>query len=224
MKQRMTTGMPRTRLQAAQKEAYREKLLQAAQSLFQLQTYSSTSIDDITRKAGVSRSTFYRHFRNKLEIVAALTDRLVQKLHVAHDIFLNREGVDRAMLVEWIDTNVMLYHANASQVQTVREASSIEPEFFRDHTILNHDLVFHRLGRTLPAFRMAAAAGGTDNSLRIRAHLLIRQLDMLCYDVAIARWADCLEEGRRQLVNQFIAFLGECATSTDDSAGFTVQG
>lgn len=200
-----------TRLQAEQKEAYRERLLQAAQSLFRRQTYSSTSIDDITRHAGISRTTFYRHFRSKLEIVAALTDRLVEKLHLAHDVFLDRQGADRATVIAWIDSSIMLYRANASHVQTVREASSIEPVFFRDHAILNHEKVIRLLGRTLPAFRLAAAAQEADDPLRIRALLLIRQLDMLCYDVVIAQWTESLEVAGDQLARQFVAFLAEYA-------------
>lgn len=212
-----------TRLQTEQKEAYREKLLRAAQSLFRRQTYSSTSIDDITRHAGVSRTTFYRHFRSKLEIVAALTDRLVEKLHLAHDVFLDRQGADHATVIAWIDTSITLYRANASHVQTVREASSIEPVFFRDHALLNHEKVIRLLGRTLPAFRLATAARGEGDPLRIRALLLIRQLDALCYDVVIAQWTESLEVGSNQLASQFMAFLAEY-TAADGHVRPTDQG
>jgi AcrR family transcriptional regulator len=48
----------------------RERILQAAAALFDGD--GSASVDDILKAANVSRATFYRHFRSRAELLAAL--------------------------------------------------------------------------------------------------------------------------------------------------------
>jgi AcrR family transcriptional regulator len=47
----------------------REKLTAAAFELFEAQGYEQTTIDDITARAGVGRTTFFRTFRTKDEVI-----------------------------------------------------------------------------------------------------------------------------------------------------------
>lgn len=204
----------RTRLQQEQRRVYREKLLQAAQAVFNRKTYSASSIGDIAKEADVSRATFYRHFANKIAIVSALTDGLAASLHVAHDRFSDAEVVDDAFLQDWIRANIAACQANAAIIQTVREAAAIEPVFFRDHSIEHHAQAIAKLGMSLPAFRLASSRDAAGATARIRAHLLMRQLDMLCYDIAIAEWTESLDVGCRELARQFMTFIEEFGSDT----------
>ena len=203
------SARPRTRLQAEQRKVYREKLLLAAQQVFADRTYSAVSVDDIATQAGVSRATFYRHFRSKLDIVAALTDRLATDLHPAHNVFLHSDVITIDVIDAWIRANIALYRDHAVLMRTVREAASIEPVFFRDHATANHERTIRKLAGTLPAFAVAASAQTREDAVRIRAHVLIRQLEMLCYDVAVTQWVDGLDVGCDMLSRQFMAFLME---------------
>lgn len=200
---------PRTRLQKEQRKVYREKLLQAAQDVFGKKSYSGTSIDEIAQTADVSRATFYRHFSSKIEIAAALTDRLVAKLHTAHDRLHEAEVIDEATLIDWIHANIALYRATAPLVRTVREAAAIEPEFFRDHTIESHQKAIQKIGQTLRAFHVASEGPEKNSEACIRAHLLMRQLDMFCYAVAIEKWTESTDVGCRVLAAQMRAFIDE---------------
>lgn len=47
----------------------RERLVAAAFDLFERQGYDGTTVDDITALAGTGRSTFFRHFRGKEDVV-----------------------------------------------------------------------------------------------------------------------------------------------------------
>ncbi len=49
----------------AREQSNREKLLQTAASLFHLQGFQPTSLDEILDQSGVCRSNFYYHFRSK---------------------------------------------------------------------------------------------------------------------------------------------------------------
>src|SRR5436305_8407949 len=53
----------------------RQRLLRAAASEFAEQGYSGASSESISRRAGMSKATFYEHFANKEECILALFDR-----------------------------------------------------------------------------------------------------------------------------------------------------
>lgn len=62
-------------------EATRRRLLDCAQSLFLEKGFNATSINNIVERAGCSKETVYRHFRNKEDILSALSE-------IEHRLFL----------------------------------------------------------------------------------------------------------------------------------------
>jgi len=58
--------------QAERRAQTREKLLNAAKTLFEKQGFEATLIDQVVKKANVAKGTFYQHFDSKLEILIAL--------------------------------------------------------------------------------------------------------------------------------------------------------
>src|SRR6476659_540327 len=51
------------------KHSARERLADAALALFEESGYEPTTVDDIAERAGVGRSTFFRHFRSKEDVI-----------------------------------------------------------------------------------------------------------------------------------------------------------
>src|SRR6202044_890054 len=58
----------------------RERMVLAAVDLFTEQGYDATTVAQIAQRAGVTRSTFFRHFPDKREVLAAGQDALCQLL------------------------------------------------------------------------------------------------------------------------------------------------
>ena len=58
-------------------EPTRERLVEAAFALFSEHGFASTTVEQITRRAGVSQRTFFRHFPDKEEVHFADDDRLL---------------------------------------------------------------------------------------------------------------------------------------------------
>src|SRR6201996_8094624 len=75
----------RTELQQRQKQSSREKLLVAAREAFAEASYAGAAIDDVVKRAGVNRSTFYRHFDSKFAAAKALFDDFWPGLFAAYD-------------------------------------------------------------------------------------------------------------------------------------------
>ena len=64
----------------------RERLLRAAAAEFAARGYAGAGSESISRRAGMSKATFYEHFANKEECMLALFDQAV----------VGRPGVDGA--------------------------------------------------------------------------------------------------------------------------------
>jgi AcrR family transcriptional regulator len=64
-------------------EATRQRVLEAAESVFGEKGYYSASVTEITRAAGVAQGTFYLYFKGKKEIFLDLVDDLGRRLRAA---------------------------------------------------------------------------------------------------------------------------------------------
>src|ERR1700722_15715208 len=58
----------------------RDRLAEAAFDLFDERGYERTSIDDITERAGLGRTTFFRHYRSKEDVIFPDHDRLLEQI------------------------------------------------------------------------------------------------------------------------------------------------
>jgi AcrR family transcriptional regulator len=58
----------------------RERLVRAALDLFDEQGYENTAVAQIAERAGLTKSTYFRHFRDKREVLFGGQDELVELL------------------------------------------------------------------------------------------------------------------------------------------------
>lgn len=63
-----------------QAQATRDKLLDAAEHLFQEQGVSRTSLQDIAKRAGATRGAIYWHFKDKADLFNAMMERVTLPL------------------------------------------------------------------------------------------------------------------------------------------------
>ena len=88
----------------------RERLVVAAVDLFTEQGYDATTVAHISERAGVTKSTFFRHFADKRELLVAgqqtLSDPLAEGIADAPDEATPLEavaaGLDRASNLRWV--------------------------------------------------------------------------------------------------------------------------
>ena len=62
------------------KPTARERLAEAAFALFDERGYEQTTVDDITERAGLGRTTFFRHYRSKEDVIFPDHDRLLRQI------------------------------------------------------------------------------------------------------------------------------------------------
>src|ERR1700761_4734146 len=148
----------RTELQQRQKQSSREKLLAAAREAFAQSSYAGAAIDDIVKRAGVNRSTFYRHFDSKFAIAKALFEQFWPRLFAQYGSLApagalpTDEEIDR-----WIDGFLTLYNPNPRLLDISAQIGTLEPEGSQWERAIREENI-RLLGRNIPAFRAAQAA------------------------------------------------------------------
>jgi len=79
----------------------RERLGEAALSLFSERGYAATTVEDIAARAGVTERTFFRHFGDKREVLFAGTEALLEIVTAAitnsDDVAVPFDDVARAL-------------------------------------------------------------------------------------------------------------------------------
>lgn len=70
----------------------REHILRVAARVFAEKGYRATSLQEIAEEVGVTRPSFYYHFKSKQEILAAIVDAAFERAETAVDEATAREG------------------------------------------------------------------------------------------------------------------------------------
>jgi TetR/AcrR family transcriptional regulator, mexJK operon transcriptional repressor len=71
-----------------QAEKLRDEILDVATGLFLAEGYGATSIEEVARRAGISKRTFYHRFSDKAALFSAVVHRIIERLRPA-----NREAL-----------------------------------------------------------------------------------------------------------------------------------
>lgn len=118
-----------TSLRAAQKAFTRQRLVEAAASLFAAKGYAATTVDDIVSVAGATRATYYLHFSAKVEVASELLEAARRG---AAELWLKLTPVVRdgrpQDFREWLSLALDFWDERGPAVRAVRQASVIEPE------------------------------------------------------------------------------------------------
>jgi AcrR family transcriptional regulator len=99
----------------------RQELLEAALHLFVEQGIAATTVEDVTLAAGAAKGTFYRYFRSKEVLLAAVREEFEQQV---------------AEVTQAAATQI---ESHAAQLAALLTAGM---EYYRDHLAV-HDALFH---------------------------------------------------------------------------------
>ncbi len=124
-------------LREAQKEMTRQLLLTTSLTCFEKKGYAATTIDDIVRAAGATRTTFYLHFSSRTELMRALLEEVYAKLQTGDEpehSWTSSELVEvvrngrREEIADYLRTTSSLWKTMRPYVNAAVEAAAIDPE------------------------------------------------------------------------------------------------
>jgi AcrR family transcriptional regulator len=146
---KVTKPRPRTK----PPEERRDELMSAAERLFLKQGVQDTTVEQITRAAGVAKGTYYLYFATKEDVRAALGDRFAQRHLERVKAAIAEQPADdwKALLTTWAQATVDFY-LDSIQLHDMLFYESRSPtrEGLVDNIVIDH----------LEKFLAAGAAAG----------------------------------------------------------------
>lgn len=110
----------------------RNKLLDAAEHLFQAQGVSHTSLQDIARRAGATRGAVYWHFKDKADLFNAMMERVTLPLEASFNHEDNGPGVDPLQRIRRATVDAFQRIVNDAQTRRVLEVATQKVEYIEE--------------------------------------------------------------------------------------------
>lgn len=170
-------------LQAAQREATRDRLVDGAIRVFTRKGYAASVVADILKEAQVSRASFYAHFSSMQALVVEIADRFAPVWQPHYARLAGLEGKTRAQLLEWCGTMVRFYRDNEAICVILAHAMLLDQEIY-GKTARYQEVLIDLLADGEP--RLAHLRG--DPAARMRMGLVLSQLDRSCYYLGVRGW------------------------------------
>jgi AcrR family transcriptional regulator len=136
------------------KPSARERLAEAAFALFDERGYEQTTVDDITERAGLGRTTFFRHYRSKEDVIFPDHDRLLEQ--VAERLRTSSHDTALAAVSDAVRL-VLLHYVKEGDLARRRYALTSRVTTLRDREIASVAR-YQRLFREFIASWMAGSA------------------------------------------------------------------
>lgn len=118
----------RQTIRQAHRSLTRNTLAEAAFAEFAEKGYAAATIEDIAKRAGTSRATFYVHFSGKVELVDGLWDLVRRHLVTLYRDLAAMEVRTPETLRAWLRRTFDFYEENRQQLLAIHEAIVLEPD------------------------------------------------------------------------------------------------
>lgn len=167
----------------------RRLLIEAALEKFNDLGYHATRIEDIVGAAGASRSTFYLHFKGKIDIVHELIAVVVPEAEAIFARLADLESPSWEDLRDTIAEFVNFYARHGRAMRAIEDAIAVDRE-----AEAVYQPTISRFAQGL-AKHMDYEGDEEHEDARLRATLLIVQLERFCF-MWIVRGGWNLDRGR----------------------------
>lgn len=192
----------------------RSAIVGAAREVLLGKGYAATRVEDIINRAGISRPTFYRHFKDKFEVAKACHamsgDETLGPWGALADVDMGDLAAIRGWMMGLLDT----FAARRDELVVWSEMSAIEPDYLM-RVPRQFPALIELLGRSIPAFAkaqaQAPAEGKEPGPVWVEAFLLLEHLSYYCTWLALGKHVI----SREQSVDYFCERLHRFAARYD---------
>jgi AcrR family transcriptional regulator len=157
----------------------RVRLADAAFALFDERGYEQTTVDDIAERAGVGRTTFFRHYRSKEDVIFPDHDRLLELID--HRLATSSHSTALVAVSDAVRL-VLLHYLDEGDLARQRYALTSKVAALRDREIAS----VARYQRLFREF-IAAWMGDPTKSASLRAELMAAAV-VSAHNHVLRRW------------------------------------
>jgi AcrR family transcriptional regulator len=128
-RQKSDVGGARLSIREEQKEMTRNRLLDAAMGVFTKVGFRIATIDDIMKRAGANRATFYLHFKDKIDLAAGLGRRMEPATTQRLKMLDNLAEPTLAEIRAWLENEFRASKETRVMLHVMHEAITSDPRF-----------------------------------------------------------------------------------------------
>lgn len=110
------------------REKARDEVVRGALELAERGAYSDLTVDEIARAAGLSRSAFYTHFRDKSDLLLEAVAEVADELNAMADRWWSGQGPPADRVREALEGIVSVYGEHASLLRVATEVSTYDDD------------------------------------------------------------------------------------------------
>jgi AcrR family transcriptional regulator len=138
----VTPGQPSARskknggrlsIREEQNQRTRDRLLDAAFAVFREVGFRAATVDEIMKRAGANRGTFYLHFTDKFDIAAGLGRRSATMVAERFRLLDNLVAPTRADVRAWVEDDFANRLQEKVSLGVIQEALSADPRFGQEY-------------------------------------------------------------------------------------------
>ncbi len=157
----------------------REHILEASLEVFAERGYVAVTIDDIARRAGIGRATFYLHFDSKVAVLRELRNT---RMMVWSEQDAPRGGAQGRPSIRGFFEKVVAFYTSAPELYKVlHQARAVDPEFAAAHReTMEADL--EEWGRR------GVMPGATESELRLAIAMMYTMVDSFMHLWLVDGW------------------------------------
>lgn len=115
-----------------QKDATRERIAKAALEVFQEQGFLGATIEEVAKRASVSRPTVYFHFKDKLDLANEIGIALYPETEKVILALGTLDPDDTAAVGRWLRRFTALQNANAPAISVAVQANTSDTRLAQD--------------------------------------------------------------------------------------------
>lgn len=183
---------------ARKKEDKRNRLLDAAYSLFIEKGVSSTTIAEICAEAGIAKGTFYLYFKDKEDILRTLTKRIsLNILKTTYNKVKDTQLIFEEKIVLMAEYLLDLFQ-NDKDMLIVMKKDFIWP-ISEEEFLLTSDETLSSIRHDIEEYAMQASL--TEHQILVRLYALISMLCSISYSSIIDQFPDTIESLKPEILS-----------------------
>lgn len=183
---------------ARKKEDKRNRLLDAAYSLFIEKGVSSTTIAEICTEAGIAKGTFYLYFKDKEDILRTLTKRIsLNILKTTYNKVKDTQLIFEEKIVLMAEYLLDLFQ-NDKDMLIVMKKDFIWP-ISEEEFLLTSDETLSSIRHDIEEYTMQASL--TEHQILVRLYALISMLCSISYSSIIDQFPDTIESLKPEILS-----------------------
>lgn len=191
--------------QEAQVASSRREIVDALRDLLRSRRFDDLSVEDILAVSGVSRATFYRHFKSRRDVVVSMYEVTMERA-IPHFQLLGSVASGSLPAIRWARHAVEFYRAEG-QISVLIHGLAATDEAFHEKLRQDRQMLIRLLAADVPAFAAALGDDAPARRQRARADIFFMMVDRISAEITLfAELAD-MSEYEAVLAERIDAFL-----------------